>query len=139
MIMKSVFAAAAIAGAVALGNVSAAHADPQVNVGIGLNFGDAGYSDYNGYDGNVGNYDNVYDDGDAPWRYRRHHLRWDDQFRYRISCAQGRNIVARSGFRGVAIRDCSGPVYRYTAWKRGEQFRIAVNMRGRIVAVNPIY
>ena len=144
MIMKSVFAAAAIAGAVALGNAGAAHADPQVNVGIGLNFGDAGYGDYNdgydgGYVGNVGFDDSGYDDGDAPWRYRRHHLRWDDQFRYRISCAQGRNIVARSGFRGVAIRDCSAPIYRYTAWKRGEQFRIAVNMRGRIVAVNPIY
>jgi hypothetical protein len=138
MVMKSILAAAAIAGAVALGSAGAANADSQVNVGIGFNLGDSGYGGYDGYDGGSGFYQSGYDD-DAPWRYRRHHPRWDDQPSYRISCAQGRSIVANSGFRGVAIRDCSAPVYRYTAWKRGEQYRIAVNMRGRIVAVNPIY
>ena len=56
-----------------------------------------------------------------------------------ISCADGRNIVAGSGFHGVFANSCSAPVYRYTGWKHGEQFRIAVSFRGNIVAVNPIY
>jgi hypothetical protein len=132
MIMKSVFAAAAIAGAVALGSAGSAQADPHVSVGIG--FGDGGW------DGGPGFYDGGYGDGYGDgYGWRRHHRRWEDPAPYRISCAQGRNIVASSGFRGVYANDCSAPVYRYTAWKRGEQFRVAVSVRGRIVAVNPIY
>jgi hypothetical protein len=127
MIMKSVFAAAAIVGAVALGSAGAVQADPRDSFAIGFDDGGwGGGSDYT-------------DGGGDGYGWRRHQRRWEDPAPYRISCAQGRNIVASSGFRGVYANDCSAPVYRYTAWKRGEQFRVAVSVRGRIVAVNPIY
>ena len=134
MFIKSILAAAAISSAVAFGSIGAAHADPHVSVGIGFEVGTPEYVDWNG--GNDDGYD-----GDSNWR-RRHRHHWEDQapvMSYGISCTDGRNILASSGFRGVAIRSCSAAVYRYTAWKRGEQFRIAVSMRGRIVAVSPIY
>jgi hypothetical protein len=146
MIIKSLVTAAAIASAVAFGSAGAANADPHVTFGVGIDLVGGGYD---GWDGGPGFYDGGYGggygggyDGDAPWRHRRHGMRWDEEPRfapYRISCADGRNIVARSGFRGVSAYSCSAPVYRYIAWKRGEQFRIAVNVRGNIVAVNPIY
>jgi len=141
MIIKSLLAAAAIASAVAFGSAGAANADPHVTFGVGIDLVDSGYGGYGGWDGGPGFYDGGYD-GDAPWRHRRHGMRWDDEPRfvpYRISCADGRNVVARSGFHGVSAYSCSAPVYRYIAWKHGEQFRIAVNFRGNIVAVNPIY
>ena len=150
MFIKSLVAAAAISSALAFGSVGAAHADPQVTVGFGFN---VGAPEYVGWDGNNDGYDGGYDggynggydggyDGDAYWRHRHHRRQWDNPppvMSYRISCADGRNVVARSGFRGISAYSCSAPVYRYTAWKRGEQFRIAVNMRGRIVGVSPIY
>lgn len=133
MFIKSFIAAAALATAVSLGSAGAAQADSGVSVGIG--FGDG----YGGWGGGSGAYDGGYDDG-YSWR-RRYDRRWDEPrpMRRGISCAEGRNIVAASGFRGVFANDCSAPVYRYTGWKRGQQFRISVSFRGNIVGVNPIY
>lgn len=144
MFIKSVVAAAAIAGAVALGSAGTANANPQVSVGIGFNLIDSGYND--GWDGGPGFYDGGYDDGPGSydngpsWR-PPHRPRWDQPrpMSRGISCAQGRNIVASSGFRGVSAYSCSAPVYRYIAWKRGEQYRISVNFRGNIVSVRPVY
>jgi len=141
MIIKSLIAAAAIASAVAFGSAGAANADPHVRFGFGIDLVDGGYG---GWDGGPGFYDGGYD-GDAPWRHRRHfrpHHRWEEPapfMSYGISCADGRGVVASSGFHGVSAYSCSAPVYRYIGWKHGEQFRIAVNVRGNIVAVNPIY
>jgi hypothetical protein len=135
MVIKSLLAAAAISGAVALGSAGAAQADPNVSIGFGF---DLGAPAYDSWDGGDGYYDSGYQ-GDAPWRYRHHHRHWEDQAPYQISCAQGRNIVASAGFHGVSAYGCQAPVYRYIAWKHGEQFRIAVNFRGNIVAVNPVY
>lgn len=138
MVIKSLLGVAAIASAVAFGSAGAAHAEPYMTFGIGF---DGGGDGYGGWDGGSSYYDSGYgDDEGYSWR-RRHPRRWDEPrpMPRGISCADGRNIVASSGFRGVAAYSCSAPVYRYTAWKRGEQFRIAVNFRGNIVNVTPIY
>jgi hypothetical protein len=149
MIIKSLLASAALAGAVALGSAGTANADSRVTFGFGVNVDGPGYGYYDsGYDG--GDY------GDGPdWRRHRHHWReqrwgdnrWDDNGwdqpppprAYGISCDQGRGIVASAGFRGVSAYSCAAPVYRYIAWRHGEQFRISVNFRGNIVGVNPVY
>lgn len=56
-----------------------------------------------------------------------------------ISCAEGADIIASQGFRGVSVRECSGRVYRYTAYRRGAPFEIRVASRtGQITMVRPI-
>ena len=138
MLIKSLVAAAALSSAVAFGSAGVAHADPYVTFGVGFDGSGPGYG---GWDGGPGFYDGGYD-GDSYWRRRHHHRRWEDpapDMTYRISCADGRNVVAGSGFHGISAYSCSAPVYRYIGWKHGEQFRIAVNLRGNIVSVNPIY
>lgn len=141
MFAKSVFAAAAIAAAVALGSATSAQADPHINFsfGVGVPFYGSGYD--SGY-------------GPDPYyqphfRHHRHHYQdWNDYadlppppppVAYGISCSTGRNILRQNGFRDVQAYDCQGPVYGYQAWKRGEMFRVAVNFRGQVVSVNPVY
>ena len=143
MFVKSIFAAAAIAATVALGSATSAQADPNVNFsfGIGVPFYGSGYDSGYGY-------------GPDPYyqphfRHHRHHYQdWNDYadlppppppVAYGISCSTGRNILRQNGFRDVQAYDCQGPVYGYQAWKRGEMFRVAVNFRGQVVSVNPVY
>ena len=144
MFTKSLVAAAFVAGAVALGSAGAAHADPHVHFGFGFDGWDGGYPHEPpppGYG------DGGYPDEPPPpgyWGHRhRHHFHgWggpEPVMSYGVSCADGRNIVAGSGFHGVAAFDCSAPVYGYTGWKHGDQFRVSVNFRGNIVDVTPIY
>jgi hypothetical protein len=56
--------------------------------------------------------------------------------RGRISCAQGRRIVERRGFRNVRTRSCSGNTFRYSGRRGRDEFRIDVSRRdGRIVGI----
>ncbi len=150
MLLKTVFAAAAIAATAALSTAPAAHADPSVGVSIGFGFGDFvpeprrhfGSPDpFWGGPGDDGRFD-----GGPYYHHHRRHFGWGPSYpapypvmSYGLSCSSAGNVVRASGFRGVQAIDCSRPVYGYEAWKRGELFRVNVSMAGRIVAVEPIY
>src|SRR5687768_14402091 len=43
----------------------------------------------------------------------------DDEDDEQISCAEGRGVVRRSGYRRVQPVRCSGDIYRYRAFRRG--------------------
>ena len=169
MITKSLLAAAAIVGAVAFGSAGAANADPEIHFGVGFGFdgSDPGLVGWDGgYPDDPPpppfwrhrHHHHIHGWGVPDPMVCRHHIHgwgvpdsmncqphihgWgvpDPVMSYGVSCAQGRNIVADSGFHGVAAFDCSPPVYGYTGWKHGEQFRVSVNFRGDIVDVTPIY
>jgi hypothetical protein len=74
--------------------------------------------------------------------YRPHHVyRPYVEYDYvdrEMSCRYGKQIVRDAGFRGVDAYDCSAPTYGYTAWKRGEYFKVRVNYQGEIVSVRNI-
>lgn len=129
MILKSLFAAAAIAAAVTVAAPAPeARADIDVDIGIGV----GGF--YPGYYGSGYVYDYGYGHGYGDgygYGYRPH--------RDVISCNKGRRIVDRSGFNRVRAIDCSLPGYRYTAWKNGRQFVVRVNGRGDIVNVRRVH
>lgn len=56
-----------------------------------------------------------------------------------ISCAEGARIVASQGFRDISVRECSGRVFRYTAFRRGQPFEVRVSSRtGDITLVRAI-
>jgi hypothetical protein len=56
-----------------------------------------------------------------------------------ISCGEGAGIVASRGFRNVQVRECSGRVFRYTAFQRGAPFEVRVSSRtGQITAIRRI-
>ena len=87
-----------------------ATANTQVGVGIGFGYG---YGDYNNDDYDEIGYGNV-------------------------SCWKGKEIVRWQGFKNVVPYDCSGPVYKYKAWKHGEPYRVRVNWRGYVVSIKPL-
>jgi hypothetical protein len=56
-----------------------------------------------------------------------------------ISCGQGARIIASEGFRNIAPRDCSGRVYRYTAFRGRTGFEVRVSSgSGEITMVRRI-
>lgn len=132
MIAKSLFAAAALAATLAVSlPAPQARADVDVEIGIGVGGYVPGYYGYGygyaprpayrpGY--RAYGYDRAYDDYDAG-----------------ITCNMGRKIVYRSGFRDVRALDCDGPGYRYSAWKRGQEYVVRVNEDGVITRVRRVY
>lgn len=57
---------------------------------------------------------------------------------YRVSCGEGRAIVAQR-FNRVRVVECRGGTYTYLGRRQGETFRILLNSRnGRIVGRIPI-
>lgn len=53
--------------------------------------------------------------------------------RYRVSCGEGREIVAER-FNRVRVVECNGGTYTYLGRSQGDTYRILVNARtGRIV------
>ncbi len=57
----------------------------------------------------------------------------------RVSCREGRRIVASRGFRDVRPLDCGARSLVYTARERGEPVEVTVSARnGRIVSVQPL-
>jgi hypothetical protein len=56
-----------------------------------------------------------------------------------VTCEDGADIVASQGFRNVAPRDCSGRVYRYTAYRGRAPFEVRVSSRtGEITMVRRV-
>jgi hypothetical protein len=57
----------------------------------------------------------------------------------RISCRQGARIVAANGFRDISPRECSGRVYRYTAYRGPASFEVRVaSSTGEITRIRRI-
>ena len=55
------------------------------------------------------------------------------------SCRDGRRILWRTGYSGIEVRSCRGGFYRYTAWRNGKQFLMAVDARGDVSRLRRIY
>ena len=53
-----------------------------------------------------------------------------------ISCGEGRTIVHQHGFKHVHTMDCSGDVFAYSAFKKGQSVEVDVNADGHIVDVS---
>jgi hypothetical protein len=57
----------------------------------------------------------------------------------RISCGEGAQIVAESGFRRISARECQGRVYRYTAYRGQTAFEVRVaSANGEITQIRRI-
>lgn len=115
MLAKTLIAATAIATSAAMfAPVPQAEAKTNIDINLGFGFG-GGYGGGYGYPA----YDPYYPS-------------------YGISCHKGKKIVKWSGFHNVNPIDCSAPVYRYTAWKFGNPYRVSVNIHGNIIKVKPL-
>jgi hypothetical protein len=56
-----------------------------------------------------------------------------------ISCRHGARIVDRRGYSRVRPRDCSRPIYRYTARRDGIWWIVRLHARnGRIIGARPL-
>ncbi len=53
-----------------------------------------------------------------------------------ISCGEGRAIVRHHGFKHVHTTDCSGDVYAYSAFKKGQFVEVDVDSNGGIIDVS---
>lgn len=59
--------------------------------------------------------------------------------RTRISCREGRRIVASAGFRRVRPMDCQGSEYAYYGFRRDSMYKITLKSRsGRVVDIDRI-
>ena len=115
---------------------TAAKADVAVGIGVGIyppvsaGIGWGGYE--GGYEGGYGGgYEGGYGGG-------YHRPRYPDYDRY-VSCRDGRRILWRSGYSGIEVRSCRGGFYRYTAWRNGKQFLMAVDARGDVSRLRRIH
>jgi hypothetical protein len=121
MISKLLLVSAA-AGGLLLAQPQSANAGVNVDVNVGVSAYRAQYYP-------------DYPDSDYP---RRRH--YDDDYDYdRISCWEGRRIVRRAGYREVRTLRCYGNIYRYSGYRRGRLWRIAVESdTGHIVRARPV-
>ena len=125
---KSLIAAAAVAATMTFA-LPAQDARADIDVDIGIGFGGYVPDDYGVPYGYGHGYEDGYGYGYGYPVHRPH----------RISCAQGRRIVDRSGFTRVRPVDCELPGYRYTAHRNGHRFMVRVNGRGHITGVSRVY
>ena len=124
MIFKALLVSAAVGGVLL--------APPQIaNAGVDVDLVVSPYSSY---------YPVQYDpDYGSPSHRRDYDDDYDDDDYERISCWEGRRIVRHAGYRGVKTIKCYGEVYRYRGWRRGHQWRVAVDAdTGRIIRARPI-
>lgn len=126
--LKTLFAAGALATLLGLG-LPASDAKADVSVGIGLGV----YPPAAGIGWGGGYYDGGYEYGGGY-----HRPRYPDYDRY-VSCRDGRRILWRSGYSGIEVRSCRGGFYRYTAWRNGKQFLMAVDSRGDVSRLRRIH
>ncbi len=130
MIIKTLIAAAAVAATV---GAAAPAAEAKTNWDIQVQLGAPVYPVYEDY-----GYDVQPVRPHHPRRPRHVEVDLDDSFG--ISCGEGRRMVRRAGFRNVSAFDCDGRSYGYTAWRRGEMYRVKVDAAyGRIIGVRPTY
>ncbi|WP_146256024.1 hypothetical protein [Aestuariivirga litoralis] len=140
--IKTLFAAGALAAALAVIPGTEAHADVDVGLAIyppvaPLHVGGYGGGYGDGYDGGYeGGYNGGYSGGyyggwnrpPAPPAYGG----W-------VSCRDGRRILWRSGYRNVEVESCRRGFYRYTAWRNGKQYLMAVDRGGDVSRLRRIY
>ncbi len=118
---KSLLAAAVLSLSVMTAlPASEARADVDVDVGIGI--GTGGYYGGGYY---AGGYGGGYDGGHNGYR-REHRQRDYDAY---VSCRDGQRILWRSGYSRIELQSCRGGFYRYTAWRNGRKFLMAVDAR----------
>ena len=137
--LKTLFAAGAIAlGLAAALPAPAANADVSVGIGFGVYPAvpaDAGWG--GGYEGNYGDgygsgYRGGYEGGYAP---RRTYPVYEGY----VPCRDGRRILSRAGYSAIEVQSCRHGFYRYTAWRKGKQFLMAVDARGDVSRLRRIY
>jgi hypothetical protein len=125
MISKALLVSAAAVGLL-LAQPQTASAGVDIDVGVGYPYSPAYPAQY---------------DPDYQTYPSYHNGGYDEDDDYdRISCWQGRRIVRSAGFRNVQTLRCYGDIYRYRAWRRGQQWRVSVDSdTGRIIRARPIY
>jgi hypothetical protein len=125
MIMKSLFAAAALATVAAAGSAPA-----NAKVDVDLYFGFGGYGD-------------GYYEEPAPRYYEpapRYHEGRRRHSGYGSSCEAGIDEVRAAGFHRVRALDCSGSRYVYKARKRGGSYVITVKRKsGNIINIEQVW
>ncbi|MEI7600069.1 MAG: hypothetical protein WCJ41_12220 [Aestuariivirga sp.] len=144
--LKTLFAAGAMAlGLVAALPAPAANADVSVGIGFGVYPAvpaDAGWN--GGYDGGYeGGYGGAYGRGygggyggyEGGYAPRRAYPVYDGY----VTCRDGRRILSRSGYSAIEVQSCRHGYYRYTAWRNGKQFLMAVDARGDVNRLRRIY
>lgn len=63
----------------------------------------------------------------------------EDEEDEQITCAEGRRVVRRAGYRRVQPVRCSGDIYRYRAFRRGLAWTVRVDSwTGRIISARRI-
>ena len=136
--LKTLFAAGALAAVIGIAlPATAAKADVAVGIGVGIYPPvSAGIGWGGGYEGGYGgSYGGGYEGGYGGGYHRP---RYPDYDRY-VSCRDGRRILWRSGYSGIEVRSCRGGFYRYTAWRNGKQFLMAVDARGDVSRLRRIH
>lgn len=136
--LKTLFAA----GALALGLAAALPAPAaQADVSVGIGFGvypaapaAAGWDGYGGYEGGYGGYRGGY--GGYPGGYSHRPYPAYDGW---VSCRDGRRILWRSGYQSIEVQSCRRGFYRYTAWRNGKQYLMAVDAQGDVSKLRRIY
>ena len=135
--LKTLFAA----GALALGLAAAPAAQADVSVGIGLGVyppapaAAAGWGGYGeGYGGGSGYGYGGYEGGYGG-SYRRPYPAYGGW----VSCRDGRRILWRSGYSQIEVQSCRAGFYRYTAWRNGKQYLMAVDAQGDVSRLRRIY
>ena len=110
--MKSLFLAAAAAATLAFAMPTAASADTNFKLYLGVPH----------YDYRVG----------PDYRFREGYGWYRPSGFYgrgRISCGEAKRIVRRSGFRNVDTVECNGRTYTFEATRRGRDVTVFVNSR----------
>ncbi|MCA3561878.1 MAG: hypothetical protein IOC82_12705 [Aestuariivirga sp.] len=141
--IKTLFAAGGLA--LGLAAAPAAQAGVSVDIGVGIHppvtaGWNGGYGVYGGYGGYLGGYDPD-DDGD----YGVDHGYDGPGYGHRpvydgyVTCRDGRRILWRRGYSGIEVQSCRRGVYRYTAWRNGKQYLMAVDAGGGVTRLRRIY
>jgi hypothetical protein len=127
--MKSLFAAAAVAAIAMTASAPAEAKKLNLDVYIGTpGYYDPGYSVYE---------EPVYRPRHEERRYRP---RYEEPRDYGISCDEGREQVRESGFHRVRAVSCNGRRYTYRARRDGAPYIIRVSRRsGEIISVQEAY
>ena len=149
--LKTLFAAGAIAlGLAAALPAPAARADVSVGIGFGVYPAVPAPVGWGGYDGGYGagyggspggGYGGAYGGGyggyDGGYAQRRPYPA--PAYDGYVSCRDGRSLLWRYGYQGIEVQSCRPGFYRYTAWRNGKQYLMAVDGQGDVSKLRRIY
>lgn len=134
--LKSLFAAGTLASALAFA-LPAPAAQADVSVGIGLGVYPPVVAGWNGGGYEGGGYGGGgYGGGGYGGGYGGWHPPVYDRY---VSCRDGRRILWRAGYSGIEVQSCNRGFYRYTAWRNGRHYLVAVDARGDVSRLRRIY